>query len=131
MAEDCNLSLHFWSSLNVAWMARSISSAVAGRVLPSVGNGRNAAMAFDTGLMRFAGMTFPGNGSRMNPDPFGFGRVVSGSKIVTPLLEKSPFRSAAVGRKSTLLPAVFVLYPSAAAQKNVLSLLIGPPREPP
>ena len=28
---------------------------------------------------RLAGMTLPGNGSRMTPGPFGLGRVVSGS----------------------------------------------------
>ena len=42
--------------------------------------GQNFRMAAATGLMRFGGMTFPGNGVRMNcPGLAGSGRVVSGS----------------------------------------------------
>ena len=36
-------------------------------------------IAREIGFSRLAGMTLPGNGSRMKPVPFGFGRVVNGS----------------------------------------------------
>ena len=39
----------------------------------------SAMYCFATALIRLAGMMLPGNGSRMNPEPFGFGRVVVGS----------------------------------------------------
>ena len=71
------------------------------------GIGIGPSIALATGLIRSAGITLPGNGSRtMAPLTV---RVVSGSKITTGwpfafrVCEKSPARSRAVGSVNTLL----------------------------
>ncbi len=79
-----------------------------------------------TALKRLRGIWLLGNGSRMNPVPFGFGRVVAGSKMVSclPVLstqfEKSPLSISGVGTvwKDALLPARLTK-PSYDPKKNV------------
>jgi hypothetical protein len=63
-----------WSSFSVVVIERSTSEASKAPELA----GQYCCKARATGLMRAAGMTLPGNGSRMKPPP-GAGRVVSGS----------------------------------------------------
>ena len=78
-------------------MERSTSSALA-----APASGQYCAMSRATGLIRLGGITLPGNGVRMYcPGRAGSGRVVSGSKIVTPLCEKSPLCSRLVGDLTT------------------------------
>src|SRR5438105_10690689 len=122
MADEWKFDVHCSSSLKVTVLETSTSAALAG---PAVG--QNGCMAFATGLIRLAGMMLPGKGLRMNcPGWFGSGRVVSGSKMVTPLWEKSPEISRAVGALTTASSMVLVLYPSMEPQKKVLSFTIGP-----
>ena len=105
MAEEWKFGLHSWSSLNVAVLETSTRAALAGPAL-----GQYFWMALATGLIRLAGMMLPGKGLRMNcPGWFGSGRVVSGSKMVTPLSEKSPLISRGVGARTTASSMVLVL----------------------
>src|SRR5579885_1690017 len=66
----------------------------------SVGDGYRAIAAVETGLRRLCGMRFPGKASRIRFLPVGSagsGWMLSGSKIVFEMAEKSPARMASVG----------------------------------
>src|SRR5215218_6935608 len=78
-----------------------------------------------------AGITLPGNGSRINLPGFrGSGLVVSGSKMVMPDCEKSTLDSRMVGTFNSLGAGIASRYLSKATKKKALSFplnVAGPP----
>src|SRR5690349_18734346 len=75
--------------------------------------------------MRLDGMTLLGNGC-----PVSGSRITTGTPLrVRP--EKSPLRSALVGTRNAFCCGWLLMYFSPALQKNVLFLMIGPPKPPP
>src|SRR5262245_12990122 len=91
-----------------------------GATRPLLGAGENGIKRLATAEIRFEGMILPGNGVFVSGSIIGFGSEL-----------KSPLNCAGVG---TWAPAVRPrrdLNPSYTPKKNVLSLRIGPPIEPP
>src|SRR6266849_2699632 len=94
-----------------------------------------AAMPLANEVMRLAGTRLLGSGSRITPEPAGFGRVVAGSKmgwlLRKPKRLKSPSHCCAVGTFAWPVLPLRILVPSHVTKKNVRLRMIGPPKVPP
>ena len=90
------------------------------------GEGYSLRYAWPAGLSRSAGIWLPGNGA---PVSGSFGIAGEQPSIRGPL--KSPLRSASVGTNAVRAVPRSSMFHSSEPKKNSLSLMNGPPNDPP